>query len=109
LGWFEEVETDGDGVGAERAPFAGFSAGAEVFGVVFAADDEAGAVGGGAGLDDAAEDGRLPGGAENTVLGEDRAGGFHGLPAGEIGEKFFGQDDVSHAAARMRERGQSST
>ena len=92
------MEADGDGVGADGAELAGLAAGAEVVDVEVGADNEAGAVGGVAGLDDALEEGRGPVGRKDGAVGEKEASVLDGLPAGGLLEEGLGEGDEGHGA-----------
>ncbi len=93
----QPVETDGDDVGADRPEFARLPAGAEVLDVEVGLDDEAGAVGVVAGLDDPLEEWGRPVRGQDLPGPEQEARMLHGFPSGGLLEEGLGQLDISHA------------
>ena len=76
------VQTDGNGVGANRSPLTRVAAGAEILDVDRTVNDQPRAEGCLARLHHAPEQWRLPVGTEHLVLFEIAASPLHGLPAG---------------------------
>src|SRR5690242_3300216 len=91
------MQSDGDGVGANRTPFPRGSAAAEVLDVDRVLQHQTGAVRNRALLDDAFQNWRGPIGTEDVIGGEKAARLFHRLPAGDLGKKSFTQFHCAHS------------
>jgi len=98
-GAVDDLEGNGDGVGADHAVAFGLreAAGADVFDVGRGDEAQAGGVEAGAGADGALEEGRVVAGGFDFAGGADFAGFENDRPAGEGGEELFGEGD--HGAA----------